>query len=193
MQNEVLNPVSSAVAIVTNAESNPLAVLDSLLLKFVDNASSTGDVIDEFAIELCKQFNKDGIAWYDLKGKHSKPVNEYRTKFVETFEKPMKIDKKTNKLVRKFSDAVINSYWGRVKIASGKVVQAKVMNDIINVRKLTLDDLITAIRRVEKAEGDANNKYIDFALVSDELDLMKDMFVRLGGNIDDKGNLSSPL
>ena len=67
------------------------------------------------------------------------------------------------------------------------------MNDIINVRKLTLDDLITAIRRVEKAEGDANNKYIDFALVSDELDLMKDMFVRLGGNIDDKGNLSSPL
>ena len=193
MQNEVLNPVSNAVAIVTNAESNPLAVLDSLLLKFVDNASSTGDVIDEFAIELCKQFNKDGIAWYDLKGKHSKPVNEYRTKFVETFEKPMKIDKKTNKLVRKFSDAVINSYWGRVKIASGKVVQAKVMNDIINVRKLTLDDLITAIRRVEKAEGDANNKYIDFALVSDELDLMKDMFVRLGGNIDDKGNLSSPL
>ena len=193
MQNEVLNPVSNAVAIVTNAESNPLAVLDSLLLKFVDNASSTGDVIDEFATELCKQFNKDGIAWYDLKGKHSKPVNEYRTKFVETFEKPMKIDKKTNKLVRKFSDAVINSYWGRVKIASGKVVQAKVMNDIINVRKLTLDDLITAIRRVEKAEGDANNKYIDFALVSDELDLMKDMFVRLGGNIDDKGNLSSPL
>ena len=193
MQNEVLNPVSSAVAIVTNAESNPLAVLDSLLLKFVDNASSTGDVIDEFAIELCKQFNKDGIAWYDLKGKHSKPVNEYRTKFVETFEKPMKLDKKTNKLVRKFSDAVINSYWGRVKVASGKVVQAKVMNDIINVRKLTLDDLITAIRRVEKAEGDANNKYIDFALVSDELDLMKDMFVRLGGNIDDKGNLSSPL
>jgi len=193
MQNEVLNPVSNAVAIVTNAESNPLAVLDSLLLKFVDNASSTGDVIDEFAVELCKQFNKDGIAWYDLKGKHSKPVNEYRTKFVETFEKPMKLDKKTNKLVRKFSDAVINSYWGRVKIASGKVVQAKVMNDIINVRKLTLDDLITAIRRVEKAEGDANNKYIDFALVSDELDLMKDMFVRLGGNIDDKGNLSSPL
>jgi len=193
MQNEVLNPVSNAVAIVTNAESNPLAVLDSLLLKFVDNASSTGDVIDEFAIELCKQFNKDGIAWYDLKGKHSKPVNEYRTKFVETFEKPMKLDKKTNKLVRKFSDAVINSYWGRVKVASGKVVQAKVMNDIINVRKLTLDDLITAIRRVEKAEGDANNKYIDFALVSDELDLMKDMFVRLGGNIDDKGNLSSPL
>jgi len=193
MQNEVLTPIGNAVAIVTNAESNPLAVLDSLLLKFVDNASSTGDVIDEFAIELCKQFNKDGIAWYDLKGKHSKPVNEYRTKFVETFEKPMKIDKKTNKLVRKFSDAVINSYWGRVKIASGKVVQAKVMNDIINVRKLTLDDLITAIRRVEKAEGDANNKYIDFALVSDELDLMKDMFVRLGGNIDDKGNLSSPL
>jgi len=193
MQNEVLTPIGNAVAIVTNAESNPLAVLDSLLLKFVDNASSTGDVIDEFAIELCKQFNKDGIAWYDLKGKHSKPVNEYRTKFVETFEKPMKIDKKTNKLVRKFSDAVINSYWGRVKIASGKVVQAKVMNDIINVRKLTIDDLMTAIRRVEKAEGDANNKYIDFALVSDELDLMKDMFVRLGGNIDDKGNLSSPL
>jgi len=193
MQNEVLTPIGNAVAIVTNAESNPLAVLDSLLLKFVDNASSTGDVIDEFAIELCKQFNKDGIAWYDLKGKHSKPVNEYRTKFVETFEKPMKLDKKTNKLVRKFSDAVINSYWGRVKVASGKVVQAKVMNDIINVRKLTLDDLITAIRRVEKAEGDANNKYIDFALVSDELDLMKDMFVRLGGNIDDKGNLSSPL
>jgi len=193
MVNEVLTPISNAVAIVTNAESNPLAVLDSLLLKFVDNASSTGDVIDEFAIELCKQFNKDGIAWYDLKGKHSKPVNEYRTKFVETFEKPMKLDKKTNKLVRKFSDAVINSYWGRVKVASGKVVQAKVMNDIINVRKLTLDDLMTAIRRVEKAEGDANNKYIDFALVSDELDLMKDMFVRLGGNIDDKGNLSSPL
>jgi len=193
MVNEVLTPIGNAVAIVTNAESNPLAVLDSLLLKFVDNASSTGDVIDEFAIELCKQFNKDGIAWYDLKGKHSKPVNEYRTKFVETFEKPMKIDKKTNKLVRKFSDAVINSYWGRVKIASGKVVQAKVVGDIINVRKLTLDDLMTAIRRVEKAEGDANNKYIDFALVSDELDLMKDMFVRLGGNIDDKGNLSSPL
>ena len=193
MQNEVLTPIGNAVAIVTNAESNPLAVLDSLLLKFVDNASSTGDVIDEFAIELCKQFNKDGIAWYDLKGKHSKPVNEYRTKFVETFEKPMKLDKKTNKLVRKFSDAVINSYWGRVKVASGKVVQAKVMNDIINVRKLTIDDLMTAIRRVEKAEGDANNKYIDFALVSDELDLMKDMFVRLGGNIDDKGNLSSPL
>ena len=193
MQNEVLNPVSNAVAIVTHAEVNPLAVLDSLLLKFVDNASSTGDVIHEFAIELCKQFNKDGIAWYDLKGKHSKPVNEYRTKFVETFEKPMKLDKKTNKLVRKFSDAVINSYWGRVKVASGKVVQAKVVGDIINVRKLTLDDLMTAIRRVEKAEGDANNKYIDFALVSDELDLMKDMFVRLGGNIDDKGNLSSPL
>jgi len=193
MVNEVLTPIGNAVAIVTNAESNPLAVLDSLLLKFVDNASSTGDVIDEFAIELCKQFNKDGIAWYDLKGKHSKPVNEYRTKFVETFEKPMKLDKKTNKLVRKFSDAVINSYWGRVKVASGKVVQAKVVGDIINVRKLTLDDLMTAIRRVEKAEGDANNKYIDFALVSDELDLMKDMFVRLGGNIDDKGNLSSPL
>ena len=193
MVNEVLTPIGNAVAIVTNAESNPLAVLDSLLLKFVDNASSTGDVIDEFATELCKQFNKDGIAWFDLKGKHSKPVNEYRTKFVETFEKPMKLDKKTNKLVRKFSDAVINSYWGRVKVASGKVVQAKVVGDIINVRKLTLDDLMTAIRRVEKAEGDANNKYIDFALVSDELDLMKDMFVRLGGNIDDKGNLSSPL
>ena len=73
------------------------------------------------------------------------------------------------------------------------MTQAKVMSEIINVRKLTLEGLMTTIRRVEKAESDDKNKFIDFHLVSDELDLLKDMFVRLGGHIDDKGNLTSPL
>ena len=87
-----LNPIVNAVAIVTNAEPNPLALLDSYLHELVNNASKTGDVIDNFSGELCRIFNKDGIAWYDLKGKASKPVNEYRIKFVETFEKVMKKD-----------------------------------------------------------------------------------------------------
>lgn len=188
METTTLNPIGNAIAIVTSVEDNPLALLDSILDRLVEGASSTGDIIAEFATELSRVYNKGLIAWYDLKGKDAKPVNEYRTKFVERFEAVKKPDGS-----RKFSDAVINSYWHRVKLASGKVVQAKVMGDILNVRKATLDELTTMIRRVEKAEADDKNKFTDFDLVSDELDMLKDMFVRLGGNIDDKGNLSHPL
>ncbi len=183
-----LNNVGSAVLVVTGVDENPLAYLDSILDRLVEGASSTGDIIDDFATELCRIFNKGLLAWYDLKGKDAKPVNEYRTKFVERFEGVKKPDGS-----RKFETPTINSYWLRVKKASGKVTQAKVISEIINVRKLTLEGLMTTIRRVEKAEADDKNKFIDFHLVSDELDLLKDMFVRLGGHIDDKGNLTSPL
>ena len=192
METLILNPVCNAVAIITNAEENPLAHLDSLLDKLVDTASSTGDVITEFAVELCRIFDKEGHKWFDLKGKNARPVNEYRTKFFEAFEKKMKINKDGIQ-VPKFAKGTINSYWHRVKIESGKVVQAKVMSEITNVRKLTLEGLMVTIRRVEKAESDTNGKFLDFDLVSEELDMLKDMFVRLGGNIDEKGNLSIPF
>ena len=189
MQNEVLNPVSNAVAIVTHAEVNPLAVLDGLLAKLVNNASSTGDVIAEFARELCKQFDKSNVKWFDLKGKEAKPVNEYRTKFVEKFEEIKNPDGSN-----KFETATITSYWARVKTASGKVSQAKVSGDIINVRALTLNELMTMLRRVQKAEGDDRNKFIDFALVADEYDLLVDVFTRLCGEYDSvKKEFRSPL
>jgi hypothetical protein len=188
MKTETLNPMANAIMLVTGVESNPLATLDALLDKFVDNASSTGDVIIEFSTELCRVFDKDGTKWFDLKGKNARPVNEYRNKFIEKFSSIKKKDGS-----RKFQDGTINSYWHRVKIESGKVVQARVQSDVINVRRLTLEDLMTMIRRTEKAESDTNSKYIDFTLVSDELDMLKDMFVRLGGHIDEKDNLSIPF
>jgi hypothetical protein len=184
-----LSPVSDAVLVITGTNPNPLALLDDLLERFVSNASSTGDVIDNFATELCRVFDKNGNKWFDLKGKDAKPVNEYRNKFVEKFEQVTKPDG-----TRKFSDAVINSYWHRVKVASGKVVQARVQGGILNVRAMTLSDLMTMINRVNTANADANNKYTDFDLVSDEMEILMDMFVRLGGMIDPQTKkLSSPF
>ena len=143
MQTTVITPL-----VIGQLEVDPLIASRSAL---VEGASSTGQLITNYAQALCMRFNlvdanNNLIApWYSLVGKEKKGVKAERSEFVTAmiargFVKP---DGKPS--------ATVDTYWQRVKVASGYVPKGK-LKGANDVDAKTATELKTMINRILGAE-----------------------------------------
>jgi hypothetical protein len=173
MTHTVISPL-----VIGQLEVDPLIASRSAL---VEGASSTGQLIANYAQALCIRFNlvdtnNNLIApWYSLTGKEKKGVKAERAEFVTAmiargFVKP---DGKPS--------ATVDTYWQRVKEASGYVPKGRVTGGT-DVDTKTVTELKTIINRIFKAEEDGQDP-----LASQFKGQLMEVFESLGGDVDTLG------
>ena len=147
----------------------------------VEGASTTGDLIANYAKALCIRFNLQDIngnmiaPWYSLVGKEKKGVKAERAEFVQAmiargFVKP---DGKPS--------ATVDTYWQRVKEASGYVPKGRVTGGT-DIDSKTVTELKTMINRIFKAEEEGQDP-----LASQYKGQLMEVFEALGGDVDTLG------
>ena len=164
--------------VIGQLDSDPLETSRNAL---VEGASSTGQLINNYAKALCMRFNivdaNDNLIapWYSLIGKEKKGIKEERAKFVAKmiergFVKP---DGKPS--------ATVDTYWQRVKEESGYVPKGRVTGGT-DVDSKTVAELKTMINRIYKADEDGIECNAQDFLVN-----LKDVFEGMGGDVMDLG------
>lgn len=157
------------------------SILDNARNALVNEVSKTGEVIQGYADVLCQVFNRKDTQgntiehWFNLVGKDKKGVKEERARFVTAmiargFVKP---DGKPT--------ATVDTYWQRVKEASGYVPKGRVSGGT-DVDSKTLAELKTMINRIYKADEDGIE-----CNAADFLVNLKDVFEGMGGDVMDLG------
>ena len=155
--------------------------LESTRNALVEGATSTGELIANYAKALELRFNlKDTngnviAKWFDLTGKEKKGVKAERALFVQAmigrgFVKP---DGKPS--------ATVDTYWQRVKEASGYVPKGRVSGGT-DVDSKTVAELKTIINRIFKAEEDGQEPRA--SMFKGEL---MEIFESMGGDVDTLG------
>ena len=143
----------------TNVIATQATTIDTSILDFprnavADGATKTGELIVAYAKPLCAVFNVMDITgqtiitpWYKLQGKAAKGIKEERAKFVAAMvaRGHVKPDGKPS--------ATVDTYWARVKEASGHVPSGKV-SGTTDVDAKTAAELKTIINRILKSEED---------------------------------------
>ena len=168
------------MTIVFNTNLND-SILDNARSALVEGAIKTGDVIQGYADVLCQVFdqkdtNGNVIAkWFTLVGKDKKGIKEERARFVDAmiakgFVKP---DGKPS--------ATVDTYWMRVKEASGYVPKGRVSGGT-DVDSKTLAELKTMINRILKSEEDG--KDCNASMFKGNL---MEVFEGMGGDVDNLG------
>jgi hypothetical protein len=164
--------------VIGQLDSDPLETSRNAL---VEGASSTGQLIANYAQAMCMRFNivdasNNLIApWYSLIGKEKKGVKAERALFVQKmiargFVKP---DGKPS--------ATVDTYWQRVKEESGYVPKGRVTGGT-DVDSKTVTELKTIINRIFKAEEDGQDP-----LASQFKGQLMEIFEGLGGDVDTLG------
>jgi hypothetical protein len=152
--------------IATQATTIDLSILDAPRNAVADNATKTGELIQCYAKPLCAVFNVLDITgktiitpWYKLQGKAAKGVKEERAKFVAAMvaRGHVKPDGKPS--------ATVDTYWARVKEASGHVPSGKV-SGTTDVDAKTASELKTIINRILKSEEDGSECHASTILES---------------------------
>lgn len=164
--------------VIGQLEVDPLEASRNAL---VEGASSTGQLINNYAQALCIRFNvvdanNNLIApWYSLTGKEKKGVKEERAKFVQKMIERgfVKGDGKPS--------ATVDTYWQRVKEASGYVPKGRVSGGT-DVDSKTVAELKTIINRIFKAEEDGQDP-----VASQFKGQLMEVFEALGGDVDTLG------
>lgn len=157
------------------------SILDNARNALVNEVSKTGEVIQGYANVLCEVFNRKDTQgntiehWFNLVGAEKKGVKEERARFVQAmiargFVKP---DGKPS--------ATVDTYWQRVKEASGYVPKGRVTGGS-DVDSKTLAELKTMINRILKAEEDG--KEPNASMFKGNL---MEVFEGLGGDVDTLG------
>ena len=158
------------------------SILDIARNSLVEGVSKTGDLIKGYADVLCKVFDETALdngdrmtAWYDLVGKEKKGVKEERARFVAAMiaRGHVKPDGKPT--------ATVDTYWMRVKEASGYVPKGRVTGGT-DVDSKTLAELKTMINRILKSEEDGQ----DCNASQWKRELMQ-VFEGMGGDVDTLG------
>ena len=135
-----------------------IANLDKAREAVANVASKTGEVIGTYAGALCLAFNlvdNAGVVttpWYELKGKLCEAVKSERAKFVDVMA------------FRGHGTAVIDTYWARVKDASGRVKAISKVTGAVDVDAATVKDLKAILNRIGNAERD--NAPLSFKIVA---------------------------
>jgi len=164
--------------VIGNPDINPLEASRSAL---VNAATQTGSLIANYAQALCMMFDiKDATGktiakWYELTGKEKKGIKAERAKFVAAM-----VEKGFTKGEGKPS-ATVDTYWQRVKEASGYVPKGRVKGATDTDSK-TLEGLKTIINRILKAEEDGEEPE-----ASNYKGELMDIFSALGGDVDTLG------
>ncbi len=157
------------------------SILDIARNSLVDGVSKTGDLIQGYADVLCKVFNTKNMAgetiehWFNLVGKDKKGIKEERARFVTAMmaRGHVKPDGKPS--------ATVDTYWMRVKEASGYVPKGRVTGGT-DVDSKTVAELKTMINRILKSEEDGQ----ECNASQWKRELMQ-VFEGMGGDVDTLG------
>ena len=157
------------------------SILDQAEIALVDGVSKTGDLIQGYADVLCQVFDRKDAngntleKWFNLVGADKKGIKARRASFVQRMiaRGHVKPDGKPS--------ATVDTYWMRVKEASGYVPKGRVTGGT-DVDSKTVAELKTMINRIFKSEESGE----DCEASEIKGDLM-DIYARLGGDIDKLG------
>jgi len=168
------------------------SILDNARAALVGEVTKTGDLIASYAKVLCEVFNRKDTegktiaAWFDLKGKDAKGIKDERAKFVNAMmDKSPKFIKSSivdaNGNLQRKPTATVDTYWARVKEASGFVANGKVSGST-DVDAKTATELKTMINRIEKVESEGGDCHASTILDN----LKNNYFVLVGEAYDAK-------
>lgn len=141
------------------------SILDQAEIALVDGVSKTGDLIQNYADAMGFVFNRRDTEgntleiWPNLIGAERKGIKARRASFVQRMiaRGHVKPDGKPT--------ATVDTYWQRVKIASGYVPNGKV-SGTTDVDAKTASELKTIINRILKGEEDGQDNHASTILAS---------------------------
>lgn len=139
-------------------------------------ARSTGELISNYATNLCGVFNLVDVQgnvvkpWYELKGKERQGLKLERDEFVKGMTEAG------------YGKGTIDVYWQRIKEASGYVTSGNRVKGSETTDQKTVADLKTILNRIFKAEelGEECN-------ASEYKGDLMEIFASLGGDLDTVG------
>ena len=157
------------------------SILDAAEIALVDGVSKTGDLIQGYADVLCKVFDRVDTngntieKWFNLVGAEKKGIKARRASFVQRMiaRGHVKADGKPS--------ATVDTYWMRVKEASGYVPKGRVTGGT-DVDSKTLAELKTMINRILKSEEDGQD--CNASMFKGNL---MEVFEGMGGDVDTLG------
>lgn len=159
-----------------------MGILDHTRDALADGVVKTGDVIDNYSFAVASVFDRrdtEGnviLKWFNLDGKEAKGIKAERALFANILmDRDPKFIKSTNAEGKRTPTATVDTYWQRVKIASGYVPKGKVSGGT-DVDAKTAAELKTMINRIVDAEE--NGKDCHASVI---LDSLKEAYVVLTG------------
>ena len=162
------------------------SILDITEAALVEGATKTGELIQAFADAMSEVFDVrhiDGTIhtqWFELRGKDAKGVKARRDSFVQRMiarGHTDGFDKEGNPK----ASATVDTYWARVKAASGYTPKGKV-SGTNDVDAKTAAELKTMINRILNAEEDGKDCHASTILES-----LKNAYFVLVGEAFDAG------
>jgi hypothetical protein len=165
---------------VINTNTND-SILDEAEIALVEGATKTGDLIQNYANVLCKVFDRKDTEgntiekWFNLVGAEKKGIKARRASFVQRMiaRGHVKPDGKHT--------ATVDTYWMRVKEASGYIPKGRVSGGT-DVDSKTLAELKTMINRILKSEEEG--KDCNASMFKGNL---MEIFEGMGGDVDNLG------
>ena len=156
-------------------------ILDQAEIALADGVSKTGDLIQGYANALSQVFDRRDTEgniiakWFTLEGAERKGIKARRASFVQRMMQNPKFVKTIKADGTKVPTATVDTYWSRVKEASGYVPSGRVTgaND---VDAKTAAELKTMINRILKSEEDGKECHASMILAA-----LKDAHVVLTG------------
>ena len=171
---------------VIQISANEQSILDQAEIAFVEGVSKTGELLKGYADVLCEVFDRKDTEgnviakWFELTGKEKRGVNDRRASFVQRMIN-RGYTKGFDKNGKPKASATVDTYWQRVKEASGYVPKGRVSGGT-DVDSKTLAELKTMINRILKAEEDGQDPTA--SMFKGQL---MEVFEGMGGDIDTLG------
>lgn len=167
--------------VIVSSSAIDTGILSIARNSLVEGVSKTGDLIQGYANVLCEVFDRKDTngktiaKWFDLVGKDKKGVKAERALFVQAMIERghVKPDGKPT--------ATVDTYWMRVKIASGYTPNGRVSGGT-DVDSKTLAELKTMINRILKSEEDGQD--CNASMFKGNL---MEIFEGMGGDVDNLG------
>ena len=162
------------------------SILDQAEIAFVEGATKTGELIQAYANAMCEVFDvraENGqlvTRWFELRGKDAKGVKARRASFVTRMIARGHVDG-VDKEGNPKASATVDTYWSRVKAASGYTPNGKV-SGATDVDAKTAAELKTMINRILNAEEDGKDCH-----ASTILEALKNAYFVLVGESFDAG------
>ena len=164
------------------------SILDNARNALVDEAVKTGKVVQTYADTLSQVFDKKDIngkiitKWFDLVGKDKKGIKSERNSFCNAMmDRDTKFIKSVDADGKRKHTATVDTYWMRVKEASGYVPSGRVSGGT-DVDSKTLAELKTMINRILKSEEEG--KDCNASMFKGNL---MEIYEGLGGDVDTLG------
>ena len=124
----------------------------------VEGVTKTGVVIDNYSSAIASVFDRKDtegriiVKWFDLDGKDKKGITAEKGLFANTLmDRDPKFIKSTDADGKRTPTATVDTYWMRVKVASGYVPKGKLKGSN-DVDTKTATELKTMINRILGAE-----------------------------------------